>query len=363
MDFFSYHAHSILLAAALLSILLLFFLRITSSRRQTARRIRLDLLSVLPAIERYLEGEEHLLSIWLRRVARRYPEEVRTFILIGTLLRRGGSPFKASVLHRTLLYRKHLSGTEKALILLELGRDYRALGNSEKALVALKQSVITEKNISALQELVEIEVAKDLFDDALFHQREMNVMKGKRDEGLRNIMLVAAERSLAKKNLDEARRWGEMAARHEGDTPLGCLFAVFNTLCVGDTVRSLDLATGYLERFPAEEITLRYLLLHFPGHADMSHFLPGQWAPVFAALVKKDKIPSPHEIGLLDKNSILYYYLWARNAPSEEARALAAAVGRYDQLFACAACRRPLSGLVLVCAGCGLPLTVKWKTI
>jgi len=365
IDLLSAHSNETLVAATLLVALLLLLLRMLWSRRRIALRIRYDMLSVLPAVERCLEGSHDDLARWLRRVARRYPDETRSLVLVGDLLRREGGPLKASFLHRTLLYRKRLSEADRASILLALGRDHRALGDDEKALAALKQSLAAEKRLTTLRELVDLEREKGLFDDALFHQREANGLSGAdRDEGLLGIMLAAAERAFTEGRLDEARRWGEMAARREGDAPFGRLLAVFNALCAGDAARAAELAAACLDRSPEEEVTLLYLLWHLPGGAATIRSLKGgAWLAPFGALLGDRKGLSPQELAMVDKHTVLYYHLWAQGAPAGEARDLAAAIGRRERLFACGACGRPLAGPVLSCAGCGLPLTVKWGTI
>ncbi len=363
MDLFSPHSREIVAAAALIAALLL-FLRLLWTTRRANRRARLDMVSVLPAIGRMLEGENHDIARWLRRVARRYPDETNALILSADLLRREGSPLKATFLLRALLYRTSLSDDERAAILLSLGRAYRAIGDDEKALAMLKQSLATVRRRETLQELTEIECQKGLFEDALFHRRDMNGMIGAdSDEGLLGIVLEAASRSLAEKKPGEAQRWLEQGSRLQGDRPLGKILSAAAALCAGEVPRAVELFSVCQDRWPDEEITFRYLFLHLPGGIEVLRTVPGSLAALFLAVAGEDKTLSSLDRERVEKNTILYYYLSAQSAPAGELRELLAVVGRRDRMFACRACGNPLSGAVLACPVCGLPLAVKWGTI
>ncbi len=359
MDIVYPHIREVLIAAALLITLLLLLLRMIWSRRRTALRIRHDMLSILPALDRCLAGDHGELIRWLRRAARRYPDEVRSYILLGDLLRREG-PLKANILHRTLLYRKKLTDGDKAAILLALGRDHRALGEGQKALAAFKQSIAAAKLPATLRELIELELAAGLFDDALFHQKELNRLAGgDRAEGLRAVMLDATAAAIAQNRAAEVRRWVELIVRHEGDTDLARLLGVFLAVFEGETARAGELAREFLDRHPGEEVTLRFLLRGMPAGAALARNLPGPWASVFAALAGEERPLTPAELAVVDKRTVLYYHLAARHLPAGEARELAAAVGRKERLFVCGACDRALTGTILSCPGCGLPLAVR----
>ncbi len=363
MDIFAAYHREIVAAAAGIAALLL-FLRALWAKHRTNRRIRFDMVSVLPAIERMLEGDYRDLLRWLRRVARRYPDETRAFVLIADMLRREGSPLKATFLLRTLLYRNPLAELERAEILLSLGRAYRALGDDEKALTALKQSLAAAKRRETLLELDEIERGKGLFEDALFHRREMNSLAGADpDEGSLGIMLEAAEHALAEQNGEEAQKWLERAARREGDRPLGKILSAAAALCAGDIPRATDLSSACVDRWPEEETTLRYLFLHLPGGTEVLRTVPGPLAAVFLALFDDQKPLASHERERVEKNTLVYYYLSAQAAPPGEMRDLMAAIGRHDRMFACRACGNSLWGTVFACPVCGLPLAVKWKTL
>jgi len=363
MDIFYPHIREALVAAALLVALLLLLLRMIWSRRRTERRIRHDMLAVLPALEKIAEGDSAELSKWLRRAARRYPDEVRSLILLGDLLRKEG-PLKATFLHKTLLYRKKLSDNDKASILLSLGRDHAAQGDDQKALAALKQSLSVEKRAATLRELIGIELKERLFDDALFHQKELNRLAGgDRSDGLREIMLDAAGHAIEQNRPPEVRRWVELIVRSEGETELARLLEVFMAAFESDAARAGNLAKEFLDRHPADELTLRYLLRELPVGATVARLLPGPLAPLFAALSDENKVPTPQELAVVDKKTILYYHLAARLLPAGETRELTAAIGRRERLFVCGACDRALTGTLLSCPGCGLPLTVKLRTI
>jgi lipopolysaccharide biosynthesis regulator YciM len=363
MDIFYPHIREALVAAALLVALFLLLLRMVWSRRRTARRIRQDMLSVLPALERIAEGDRRELTKWLRRAARRYPDEVRTLVLIGDLLRAEG-PLKATFLHKTLLYRKKLTDADKASILLSLGRDHIALEEEQKGLAALKQSLAAEKRATTLRELVALERRLALFDDALFHQKELNRLESSdRNEKLREIMLDAAMAAVAQNRREEVRRWVEMTVRLEGDTPFARLLDIFMIAFEGNAGRAADGAKEFLERYPAEELALRFLLATLPAGATLARTLPGPLAPIFAALADEAKLLSPQETALVDKKTLLYYHIAARTQPAGEMRELMAAVGRRERLFVCGACGRALTGTPLSCPGCGLPLAVKWGLI
>jgi len=363
MDIFTAYHREIVAAAASVAALLL-FLRALWAKHRTNRRLRFDIVSALPAIERMLEGDPRDLLRWLRRVARRYPDETRSFVLIGDLLRREGSPLKAVFLLRTLLYRTPLSDEERAAILLALGRAHRALGDDEKALAALKQSLASAKRRETLLELDEIERGKGLFEDALFHRRETNSLaSADPDEGSLSIMLEAAGRALAGNNGEEAQKWLERAARREGDRPLGKILAAGAALGAGDIARATDLSSACVDRWPEEETTLRYLLLHLPRGTEILRSVPGPLAAVFLALIDDQKPLAPQDRERVEKNTLLYYYLSAQAAPPGEMRDLMAAIGRRERMFACRACGNPLWGPVFACPVCGLPLAVKWKTI
>lgn len=363
MDIFYPHIREVLVAAALLVALLLLLLRMIWSRRRTALRIRHDMLAVLPALERIADGDTAELAKWLRRAARRYPDEVRSFILLGDLLRKEG-PIKASFLHKTLLHRKKLTDGDKAAILLSLGRDHRALDDDQKALAALKQSLSLEKRPATLRELIDIELKDTLFDDALFHQKELNRLAGgDRNDGLRAVMFEAAAHAIAQNRLEEVRRWVDLIIRHEGDTDLARLLGVFLAAFEGNAARAGDLAKEFLDRHPDDELTLRWLLAGLPVGATVARALPGPYGPLFAALADDNKVLTPPELAVVDKRTNLYYHLAARLLPAGETRELMAAIGRRERLFVCGACDRALAGTLLSCPGCGLPLAVKPGTI
>ncbi|HOW52195.1 MAG TPA: hypothetical protein PLV42_09165 [bacterium] len=363
MDLFYPHIREVLVAAALLIALLLLLLRMIWSRRRIALRIRHDMLSVLPALEKIAEGDHAELSKWLRRATRRYPDEVRAFVLLGDLLRKEG-PLKASFLHKTLLYRKKLTDGDKASILLSLGRDHRALDDDQKALAALKQSLSLEKRPATLRELIDIELKERLFDDALFHQKELNRLSGgDRSDGLRAVMFDAAAHAIAQNRLEEVRRWVDLIIRHEGETNLSNLLGVFIAAFEGNAGRATDLAKEFLNRHPEDEMTLRWLLAALPVGATVVRSLPGAYAPIFAALTDELKVLSPQELTVIEKNTNIYYQLASRNLPAGETRELMAAVGRKERFFVCGACDRALTGTILSCPGCGLPLAVKLGTI
>lgn len=353
------HIREVFVAAALLVALLLILLRMIWSRRRTALRIKTDMLSVLPSLERLAEGDRAELSKWLRRAARRYPDEVRTFILLGDLLRAEG-PLKAVFLHRTLLFRKKLSATDRASILLSLGRDHRALDDDQKALASLKQSLAAEKREETLRELVSLETAMGLFDDALYHRRELNRLAGlDRNEGLSAVMLDALAAAVSQNRPDEARRWGEMVARLEDDTALSLLIPCVLAAWEGEAERARPLAEKLIERYPDEEYTLRYLLLQTAAGIAFLRLLPGPYGPAFAALCDETRVLTPAESAPIEKKSALYYHLAARALPAGETRDLLAAAGRRERLFACAACGCRFEGIRFSCPGCGLPVTVR----
>ncbi|HNT28318.1 MAG TPA: hypothetical protein PKH10_09095 [bacterium] len=359
MDLFHPHTREILVASALLVALLLILLRMIWSRRRTALRIKTDMLSVLPSLERLAEGDRAELSKWLRRAARRYPDEVRTFILLGDLLRAEG-PLKAVFLHRTLLFRKKLSTADRASILLSLGRDHRALEDDQKALASLKQSLAAEKREETLKELVSLETAMGLFDDALYHCKELNRLAGlDRNEGLRAVMLDALTVAVSRNRPEEARRWGEMVARAENDTALALLIPCVLAAWEGKVEQARPLAEKLIERYPEEECTLRYLLLQTTTGMAFSRLLPGPLGSVFVALCDETRVLTATEMAPIEKKSALYYHLAARTVPPGETRDLLAAAGRRERLFACAACGGRFEGMRFSCPGCGLPVTVR----
>ncbi len=361
MDILSLYSHHLVTAAALVAALLL-LLRIVWTKRRTGRRIRLDMLSVLLAVERLLEGDLRDMNRWLRRVIRRYPDDTGAFILFADLLRREGSPLKATFLLRTLLHRSPLADEERAAILLALGRAHRLLGDDEKALAAFKQSLAAASRQETLAELIELERTKGLFEDALFHQRELNRLRtDASDEPLLAIMLEAAEHALTAGDLREASRWIDRAARQEADLPR--IFSVAAFVCAGNTARATESAVACVERTPDEEITLRFLLLNLPGGKQLLTAVPGKWASLFLLLADEQRSPAAADLDVVEKNTVLYYHLAARSAPPGETRDLLAAVGRRERIFACRACGHSLTGLRLACPACGLPAAVKWGTI
>ncbi len=364
VEFIAQHAVCVYVSCGIILIILLFFggLALLGSRAKGAEKEKV-LRPVFNALHAFHRGSSYEALPALKQAARQFPSKSQLYILIGDLVR-NESPVKAVSLHKVLLFRKQLSAEEKASVLFSLGLDYIALEDDNKAISSLKQSVALDKQPQAFEELITIELRQKLWEDAIYHTRELNSLLDKpRDAGVTDIIVAAIDEARKKDASDEVRRWVIAYSKHESNTPFSMLLELLADLYDAKEERALAAAKDFLRDHPEDELTLRYLLMNARLGVPVSEQLDGPLKAAFIALHRDQPPASPADIVSLDKKTLLYYILFARTMTESEAKQLIGAAGDKTRLFECSACRTVYAEFALACTHCGLKLDVKLRTI
>ncbi|MCF7886028.1 MAG: tetratricopeptide repeat protein [Candidatus Marinimicrobia bacterium] len=72
-------------------------------------------------------------------------QNIDVYIKLGMLFRKVDKPEKALKVHKSLLYRQHISKSQKVSILTQIGEDYKALGDKEKAIKTTQDILAIDK--------------------------------------------------------------------------------------------------------------------------------------------------------------------------------------------------------------------------
>jgi lipopolysaccharide biosynthesis regulator YciM len=164
----------------------------TFSRSRSRKRKEKGHIDYIQGLTYMLAGQNRQALESFSRAVRASGDNVDAYLRLGTLLRMEGHPARALRLHKSLLLRPKLPEEVAVTVLHELGLDYRALGDLDRAAKALTQvTTIDANHVEALRELRSIYEEQGRWNEAVEAEKKLLRLGASADQsGLSRLYLA-----------------------------------------------------------------------------------------------------------------------------------------------------------------------------
>jgi len=322
-----------------------------------------DISAVFNALKYSHRNDGDSFIVWLKKATKYFPEEVYLYIVIGDTVREN-NPREAILVHRSLLFKKHITPDERSSILFSLALDYLKLNKKIKALSAFKQSYALFKRADTLKNIVEIERSLQKYTDAIEHMKELNKITGKlKNEGIPEIVYDAMRFYNSRKDMEKLRNWLNMHGKTPENESFFFLAGIYIEFEEGQIERGVKLCGEFLKKFPEDELNLRGFLISLENGTEINRKIEGTYSELFDLISGEMKHPNRASFEGIRHDSTLFYHLYSKTDIPEDEKKMIGAVGDRKKLFVCNSCGSIVPEFSLFCKECGKPISIGFNLI